>query len=134
MKSILQHGTTARRKVLSIIGAAVFRVGSTTSASSTVSIDDWDSTTWEAGTHYWRYHRDGTLFFQYKDYGEHDFVSVQKFSADGDFEGQIVPQTEVSSKKEASNILSKYQYVSVAIKNLLWLVPKTANQEYSSRS
>jgi hypothetical protein len=108
MKSILQHGITARRKLLSLIGAAVFGVGSTTSAASTVSIDDWDSDTWDAGTHYWRYHRDGTLFFQYKDYGEQDFVSVQKFSADGDFEGQIVPHTEVSSKQEALQVISKY--------------------------
>ena len=108
MKSILQHGITARRKVLSLIGAAVFGVGSTTSAASTVSIDDWDSDTWDAGTHYWRRCRDGTLFFQYKDYGEQDFVSVQKFSADGDFEGRMVPQTEVSSKEEARKIISKY--------------------------
>ena len=109
MRSILQHGTAARRKLLSLIGAAVFGVGSTASAASTVSIDDWDSDTWEAGTHYWRWHRDGELFFQYKDYGEQDFVSVQKFSADGDFEGRIVPQTEVNSKEEARKIISKYQ-------------------------
>ena len=109
MKSILQHGITARRKLLSLIGAAVFGVGSTTSAASNVSIDDWDSDTWDAGTHYWRYHRDGALFFQYKDYGEHDFVSVQKFSADGDFEGRIVPQKEVPSREEARKIISKYQ-------------------------
>ncbi|MFC7043682.1 hypothetical protein [Halonotius sp. GCM10025705] len=109
MKSIFQSGTTARRKLLSLIGAAVFGVGSTKSAASAVSIDDWDSDTWEAGTHYWRRHRDGTLFLQYKDYGEHDFVSVQKFSVDGGLERRIVPQMDVASKEEARKILSKYQ-------------------------
>ena len=76
---------------------------------SNLCLRGWESKTWEAGTHYWRFHPNGELFFQYKNYGQQDFVSVQKFSSEGEFQREMVPQKEVNSKKEALKIISAYQ-------------------------
>ena len=66
------------------------------SVVSDLHFRDWESETWDAGTHYWRWHRNGELFFQ-------------KFTADGELDRQIVPQKEVNSRKEALQIISTYQ-------------------------
>jgi hypothetical protein len=98
-----------RRKVLSLMTSAGLGFGFLPSIVSDPHFGDWESETWDAGTHYWRWHRNGELFFQYKDYGAYDLVSVQKFTADGELDRQIVPQREVDSRKEALQIISAYQ-------------------------
>ena len=98
-----------RRKMLSLMTSAGLGFGFLPSIVSDPHFGDWESETWDAGTHYWRWHRNGELLLQYKDYGADDVVSVQKFTADGAPDRQIVPQKEANSTKEALLIISTYQ-------------------------
>lgn len=105
----LSGSSPSRRKMLNLVVGIGIGIDTINLFLPDLLLTEWYSKTWKAGTHYWRYNHDETLFFQYKDYGQKDLVSVQKFSTDGKYKRDVIPQTDVDSKKKALEIISTYR-------------------------